>query len=289
MPKQPKQAPLASNQMQYKLLLAYCLMSIMPILVGVYIASLFIQYPFEANSTNMTVVSLVTLFSLSLSFLGYRLIQQLTAPIVNMSYVAKGIAEGRLDGALADMKGVAELEELSDSLKTISNNARELLEKVEKLSLKDSLTGLYNGSYLRERLSEEIQRAVHYQQPCSLACFSVDNFDELLSRNGLKASEEALKSVAKVFSGYLSEFDRAARTSKGEFAVIFPDKNKKKVIEIADRIQKDIAGLSGGSFTVCIGISENPIDGTLAEELLSKAKERVKSARLKGVNRVEAL
>ena len=206
-----------------------------------------------------------------------------------MSYVAKGIAEGRLDGALADMKGVAELEELSDSLKTISNNARELLEKVEKLSLKDSLTGLYNGSYLRERLSEEIQRAVHYQQPCSLACFSVDNFDELLSRNGLKASEEALKSVAKVFSGYLSEFDRAARTSKGEFAVIFPDKNKKKVIEIADRIQKDIAGLSGGSFTVCIGISENPIDGTLAEELLSKAKERVKSARLKGVNRVEAL
>ena len=74
MPKQPKQAPLASNQMQYKLLLAYCLMSIMPILVGVYIASLFIQYPFEANSTNMTVVSLVTLFSLSLSFLGYRLI-----------------------------------------------------------------------------------------------------------------------------------------------------------------------------------------------------------------------
>ena len=297
MPMQAEYAPIHSNQLKYKLLLAYCLMSIMPILVGVYIASLFIRYPFEVSSLNLIVVSLVSLFSLALSFLGYQVTKQLTEPISNMSHMARNIAQGNLDTTLADIKGAEELEELSESLKTISRNARELLDKVEKLSLKDSLTGLYNASYLRERLNEEIQRAIHYQQPCSLAYFSIDHFDEIASRGGVKDSEEVLKSVANGFGGHLSELDRAARVSKSDFAVIFPGKNKKKVMEIAQRIQRTIAGIpvqdKAGeavlSLTVCVGISENPMDGSSAEELFSKARARVESAKTKGVNTIEAL
>lgn len=285
----------APNQMRYKVLLAYCLMSIMPILVGIYIASLFIRYPFEANSTNMTIVSLVTIFSLSLSFLGLKVTKQLTEPIVGMSHIAKDIAQGKLDGVMTDMKGAEEIEELSESLKIISKNARELIDKVEKLSLRDNLTGLYNASYLRERLNEEIHRAIHYQQPCSLAYFSIDRFEELFSHSGQKASEDILKSVANAFGGHLSELDRAARVSKSDFAVIFPDKNKKKVIELAQRIQKTIAALpiqdkagAQGPLTVCVGISENPLDGASGEDLFLKAKERLKSAKLKGSNSIEA-
>src|SRR3989338_2282330 len=102
MPMQTKYAPIRSNQLKYKLLLAYCLMSIMPILVGVYTASLFIKYPFEASPLNLIVVSLVSIFSLALSFLGYQVTKQLTEPISNMSHMAKNIAQGNLDTTLAD-------------------------------------------------------------------------------------------------------------------------------------------------------------------------------------------
>ena len=50
--------------------------------------------------------------------------------------------------------GTDELEELSRSLRVISKNAKELLDKVEKLSPRDKLTGLYNVSYIRERLDD---------------------------------------------------------------------------------------------------------------------------------------
>ncbi len=294
MPIQTRKAT-STTQLRYKMLLAYCLMSVMPILVGIYVASLFIKYPFN-NVSDLNVVSWVTLSSIVLSFLGYRITKQSTEPISEVAEAAKKIASGNLDGGMADIKGVDELEELSESLKTISKNARELIEKVERLSLKDNLTGLYNASYLRERLSEEIQRAIHYQQPCSLVYLGIHPFEELTALHGRTSAEELLKSIAGILSKHLSPLDRAARVGKSEFAIIFPDKNKKKSIEIAEEIQKQIDLLrSGGKgegrgavFETAAGISENPMDGVTAEELLQKARERVRAARAKGPQKIEA-
>ena len=42
-----------------------------------------------------------------------------------------------------------------------------LLKKTEELEVRDNLTQLYNNKYIRERLEEEIKRAVIYQRPCS--------------------------------------------------------------------------------------------------------------------------
>lgn len=289
-------APMAPTQLRYKLLLAYCLMSIMPILIGLYIASLFIRYPFETNSTNLVIVSGVMLFSVALSFLGFKVTRQLTEPIVDMAGVAKNIAAGKLDNVITRIKGVDELDELSESLNKISNNARELLEKVEKLSLKDNLTGLYNASYLRERLGEEIQRAIHYQQPCSLVYLNINGFDDFAVLYGRPVAEALLKGIAKILGEHLSPLDRAARVMKSEFAVIFADRNKKKAMEAAEKIRKDIGlfrlsgqdGVENTVFTASVGISENPIDGISADELLQKAKERVGLAKAKGSQAIEA-
>lgn len=287
----------STTRLQYKILLAYCLMSVMPILVGIYVASLFIRYPFE-NTANLPIVTWVTVFSLVLSFLGFKITRQSTQPITDFADAAKKIASGNLESGMgfSDAKGIDELDELSDSLKTISKNARELIEKVEKLSLKDNLTGLYNASYLRERLAEEIQRAFHYQQPCSLVFFTVQPFQELVAKHGETRSHEVLKDIANILSKNVSPLDRAARVGKNEFALILPDKNKKKSIEIAEKIQKQIdslrrSGQEGAEnpiFETAAGISENPMDGASAEELLQKARDRVSSAKSKGPQQIEA-
>jgi len=170
------------------------------------------------------------------------------------------------------------------------------MDKVDRLSLKDALTGFYNATYIRERLKEEIQRAVHYQRPCSFVYLNVDGFNDYAAQHGVEASEEALKSVAKIIERHLSEFDRPARIRKDEFVIIFPDKNKKKIMEIAEGISREIAAFSFGAkggtanqrLTVCAGISENPMDGVSVDELFVKARDRMRSAKSKGHNIIEA-
>lgn len=272
------------TKLKYKMLVSFCLMSLLPILAGIYVASLFIKFPFEADQGNLTTVSLVSLFSLFLSFLGYAITKQTMKPITNVTTVAQHIAEGKLDEPLSidTSESADEIQELTRSLKTISMNAKELLDKVEKLSLKDKLTGLYNAAYIRERLNEEIQRAIHYQRPCSFIYLTVQNFDALEDTNNEKTVEEALKMVAKVLNNQLREFDRAARIGRGEFAIILPDKNKKKSIEIIEKIGQEIQALvlQGRSpLLLCAGISENPIDGVQADGLYMKALDRMKVAK----------
>ncbi|MBI4352406.1 MAG: diguanylate cyclase [Candidatus Omnitrophica bacterium] len=283
------------SKLRYKLLTAFCLMSLVPILVGVYIASLFIKFPFEVNPVNLATISLVVLFSLTLSFLGYQITKQMVSPIASVALQAKNIAAGNLVEEATDVKGSEELEDLSKSLKEISKNARDLLNKVEKLSQKDKLTGLYNAAYIRERLEEEILRSIHYQRPCSFAYFAVDGLSVLALKYGEITAEEAIKSIAGVLNKNLSEFDRAARVAKDDFAIIIADKNKKKAIETVEAIAKEISEFAfikeefreAIKLGLFVGISENPIDGITADELYIKATTRARSAMIKG-NLIEA-
>lgn len=283
---------IAPTKLSYKLFISFCLMSLVPLLIGVYIASLFIHFPFDANRENILTVSLVMLFSALLSFMGYLITRQLIHPITDAAATAKDIALKFGYNDKNDVsKGSDELEDLSRSLRTIQFNARELLEKVEKLSLKDKLTGLYNATYIRERLDEEIHRAAHYQRPCAFAYFLVSDLEAYKMAYGQAAADTVVRGIADVFGKNLSEFDRAARIKSDQFALIFPDRNKKKTIELVDGIRKKISGFlesTGGKLTVSAGISENPIDGVSAQELFVKAHDRAKSAADKGENGIEA-
>ena len=40
--------------------------------------------------------------------------------------------------------------------------------RIEKLEIKDALTGRYNQGFINSRLQEEIKRAIAYQRPCAL-------------------------------------------------------------------------------------------------------------------------
>lgn len=279
---------LLPNKLNHKLVTAFCLMSLLPLLAGVYIASLFIKFPFVISLTNIATVSLILLFSLTLSLLGFEVTKMMVTPIVDVAAQAKKIASGQLDEDI-QAGGCEEIEDLSRSLQEISRNARELLHKVDTLSQKDKLTGLYNGVYLRERLDEEIARAIHYQRPCSLVYILLDGFQAHAERVGEEAASAMQLQLANVLFANTSEFDRAARIARGEFALILPDKNKKKSIEIAAKISAAISSLEyvrsqahpEGAITPLIGISENPLDGVTGAELYAKAAARARLSKTK--------
>lgn len=167
-----------------------------------------------------------------------------------------------------------------------------LLRKTEELEVRDDLTQLYNSKYIKDCLEEEIKRAILYQRPCSFILLNVDNFKEFCQNQGRVAGESALKKIASTIAKELTPGDKAARFNDDEFALVLPERNKKEAKQIAEELKKKIAGLvilPGAAeeerhLTVSGSLSENPIDGVLAKELISKAQELLKEAKAEGKN-----
>jgi diguanylate cyclase (GGDEF)-like protein len=167
-----------------------------------------------------------------------------------------------------------------------------LLHQVEKLEIKDSLTGLYNESFIVKRLQEEIRRSIVYQRPCGFILLNVDNFAKFQQKFGSLQAESMLKRIAALIRDSVSEIDRVGRMGDDEFAVVLPEKSKRKAQDIAEEVRKKIAFSFGEEqdpdkrLTVSGGVSENPLDGINAKELIAKAKASVNLAKIQGKNRI---
>ncbi|MFA5155897.1 MAG: diguanylate cyclase [Candidatus Omnitrophota bacterium] len=167
-----------------------------------------------------------------------------------------------------------------------------LVRKVEKLEIKDALTGLYNEVFIRNRLQEEIKRAIIYQRPCAFIILNVDNFHAYHEKYGALQAESALKQIGALIRESVSEIERVARFGDNEFAVVLPEKNKRQAREIADKIRKKIESNFGSEaekakqLTISGSVSENPLDGIDAGELITKARLLLAAAKAQGKNKV---
>jgi diguanylate cyclase (GGDEF)-like protein len=167
-----------------------------------------------------------------------------------------------------------------------------LMHRVEKLEIKDALTGLYNEGFMRNRLQEEIKRAITYQRPCAFITFDIDNFKIFHQNFGSLCAESVLKRIASLIRESVTEIDRVGRTDDDEFSVIVPEKNKRQAQDIAEDIRRKVEFIFGEEkdsnkkITISGGVSENPLDGIDADELITKAKELVAYAKKQGRDRI---
>lgn len=164
--------------------------------------------------------------------------------------------------------------------------------RIEKLEIKDALTGLYNQTFINSRLQEEIKRAIAYQRPCAFIIFNIDNFNNYRDKFGLIAAEVAIKKIAVLVRDSVTEFDRVGRTGDDEFSVILPEKNKRQAQDVAEDIRKKIEFVYSEEqdqdkrLTFSAGVAENPLDGIEAKQLILKAGELLGKAKTQGKNRV---
>ena len=171
-----------------------------------------------------------------------------------------------------------------------------LLRKTEELTIRDELTGVYNEKYIRNRLSEEIKRAVSYQRPCSFAIFELDNFKAYRDLVGEIPTERILKKIAQVLKDSSSEIDKAARFSDNQFALVLPEKNKQQSLQLAQNIKKAVERFTAEevnkqrkiSLSFMGGISAAPVDGTTALDLINTSLAFVEKAKAKAKGIVAA-
>lgn len=223
----------------------------------------------------------------------FKLKNILIQPAVMRAEMVALMVIGNSQESFSYSKDDVELLELFARLVAVAIEHDMLRGQVKKLEIRDPLTALFNDAFIRMRLQEEIKRAILSQRPCGFVLLNVDNFQHYSSVFGTRATDATLKKIASLIKDSVGEIDCVGRIGDNDFAIILPEKNKRKVSDIAEQIRKKIEFSfseepdSAARLTVSGGISENPLDGITAEELIAQAKHVLVLAKNEGKNRIK--
>ena len=100
---------------------------------------------------------------------------------------------------------------------------RNMIRKLEELSMCDALTSLLNRRAFDLRFSREVERAHRQNYPLFLAMIDVDNFKEYNDTHGHDAGDKVLMALSDIMrEGTRNSVDLCFRLGGDEFAVLLP-------------------------------------------------------------------
>ncbi|MFH1487350.1 MAG: diguanylate cyclase [Pseudomonadota bacterium] len=198
---------------------------------------------------------------------GLELIKNVQKAYPEMSMVAMtGYSEGYkyVDvinaGASDFIKKPFDLEELEAKLRRIITE-RNLRKELSRLSITDSLTGLYNQRQFYTRMNEEVLRANRQKHSLALMLLDLDNFKVFNDTQGHLAGDEVLRETGRIIKQSIRVgVDSGYRYGGDEFAIILIDANSYIAEDIAKRIKESLKekgdiGASVGRATFSEGMS----------------------------------
>lgn len=192
-------------------------------------------------------------------------------------------AKGDVVGAIETLQDVSQRRRAEEAL-------RESEERYRSLSQTDSLTGLYNSRYLRERLPGELERANRYGRPLSMLVLDCDNFKSINDCYGHLEGDKVLQNLAEVIRRCLRRSDSAYRYGGEEFVVLLPETDMAAAMALAERLRSMFAAqetlASNGEkihCTISIGVSRHVPTDT-ESTLIRRADEASYVAKQRGKN-----
>ena len=235
-----------------------------------------------------TVLLLITLI-LGVGLLAFMVGVFVTRPLERLTEAAARVAAGDLSVELP-AAGSGEVGYLTRAFNTMVSRLREKESQgeLEKLSLTDSLTGLYNRRHLMGTLASEVQRSRRLRRAFSVLLADVDRFKQYNDTHGHLAGDAALVKIAEVFRKTTRQVDCVARYGGEEFVVMLLEANLATATLVAERVRARVAeqDLGQGSLTLSIGVAEYPDGGDTPEELIATADAAMYRAKSAGRNQV---
>jgi len=173
----------------------------------------------------------------------------------------------------------------------------ELKEKnalLEKLSITDELTGIYNRRYFCEYMNMHMALAKRHNYQIGCIMIDVDLFKKVNDTFGHDVGDKVLKGIARLMKDKIREGEIIARFGGEEFIVGLCRVDTSGAMIAAERIRKAVEGanLSDDAnnplkMTVSIGIALYPQQGVSnLDELIKAADDALYHAKRTGRNRV---
>jgi len=193
-----------------------------------------------------------------------------------------------------------EFGEIANAFEEMRKELRQKEQKLEQLSLTDSLTGLFNRRYLGVKLEEEIARAKRFHHLLSVVFIDIDSFKKYNDHYGHLEGDKVLKGLAvAVLNNIRDKIDTACRYGGEEFLLIVPESSTLQALAVSERI---LQGFSSKPFlpkdpgggddpgpvhvTFSAGVATLKDHEDDSEKLLHRADQAMFQAKAQGKNRI---
>jgi diguanylate cyclase (GGDEF)-like protein len=175
---------------------------------------------------------------------------------------------------------------------SIAMENAEIYQKMHRLAITDTLTGIYNRLYFQEQLEIELNKAMENAAEGSIVMFDVDYFKKINDTLGHLFGDKVLKEIADIASKFIRDKDIFARIGGEEFIIMLPDTTLNEAYEICEKIRKAIACTSiadrdeSVTVTASFGIANYSKKYANIPELLRAVDKALYSAKESGRNAV---
>jgi diguanylate cyclase (GGDEF)-like protein len=186
-----------------------------------------------------------------------RIAQSILRPIKGLALGARRINEGLVGvkiprgssdeiGLLIDtfnemaMKitlSQAELQYTNKKLNSYNIDLKEKTAQLEKLSVTDGLTGLFNHRHFWNLMNTEMTRVGLSSGNLALVLVDLDDFKRVNDKFGHSVGDVLLKTIAHVLSDTVRDTDIVARYGGEEFAIMLPDTDEGGVQNVAEKLR----------------------------------------------------
>jgi diguanylate cyclase (GGDEF)-like protein len=182
-------------------------------------------------------------------------------------YVCKPIEEAEL---IARVAGALRIKRVHEEMQAARS-------KLERVSLHDELTNVFNYRYLHARLAEEFRRAEAHHEPLACCVVDVDRLRLHNDRGGRAFGDQVLRGVAEVIRRSVRETDVVARYGGDEFLILLPATHFAGSLAVAERIRKDVGARlwppSTSRVSVSLGVALYPSRDVRAKDALLRAAD----------------
>jgi diguanylate cyclase (GGDEF)-like protein len=162
--------------------------------------------------------------------------------------------------------------------------------RLERLSITDELTGLFNRRHAMLRLDEQWSLAQRYGRPLTIAMIDIDHFKKVNDTYGHDAGDTVLRQVASILREGTRGTDALCRIGGEEFLIILPSQTEPEAFIWADRCRLACAAakfkIAQGEIgmTISIGIATRVPGLKQFTDLLRVADQALYAAKHAGRN-----
>ncbi len=187
---------------------------------------------------------------------------------------------------------ILEVKNIENYFNRMLDSIQDYYERLQELSDRDYLTGLYNRRKFEEFLTYEIKRSLRHRHKFTILMIDLDNFKYINDTYGHASGDLVLKEVTNIFGSNLRNADILARLGGDEFAVLLPETPYENGFAVVEKLRSRLEATPISlmfdqiTLTASFGIAEYPEQGENIESLLTGSDLAMYKAKRAGKNTI---